>query len=75
MEPRLSGGERRRLELVHGGRPELDDTIEYCYIDGQEGVYQESRVGFNPDGIEFKARIDFGCAWVSHRGWVKNNGA
>ena len=50
-------------------------SIVHAYIDGQEGVYQESRVGFNPDGIEFKARIDFGCAWVSHRGWVKNNGA
>ncbi|MDZ4797420.1 MAG: hypothetical protein SGI92_04615 [Bryobacteraceae bacterium] len=50
-------------------------SIVHAYIEGQEGVYQESRVGFNPDGIEFKARIDFGCAWVSYRGWVKNNGA
>jgi hypothetical protein len=50
-------------------------SIVHAYIEGQEGVYQESRVGFNPDGIEFKARIDFGCAWVSYRGWVKNIGA
>jgi hypothetical protein len=51
------------------------DTIEYSYLDGQEGVYTETRVGFDVDGIEFKARLDFGAKALDFRGLYKNVGA
>lgn len=51
------------------------DTIEYCYLDGSEGLYLESQVGFNVDGVEFKARLDFAAAAIDHRGLYKANGA
>ncbi|MGE3667817.1 MAG: prohead protease/major capsid protein fusion protein, partial [Steroidobacteraceae bacterium] len=28
------------------------DTVEYCFLDGSEGVYLESQMGFKIDGIE-----------------------
>jgi HK97 family phage prohead protease len=51
------------------------DTVEYAYLEGQEGVYIETRMGFDVDGLEIKARLDFGAAAIDYRGMVKNNGA
>lgn len=51
------------------------DTVEYCYLDGAEGVYLESRMGFTIDGVEMKARLDFGAKAVDFRGLVYNSGA
>lgn len=53
----------------------LMDTIEYAYLDGEDGVYTETRNGFEVDGLEIKARIDFAAAVVDHRGLYKNPGA
>ena len=39
--------------------PSQIDTIEYCYLEGQDGVFLETRQGFNVDGMEIKARLDF----------------
>ena len=41
--------------------PAAIDTIEYAYLEGQEGVYIETRMGFDVDCIEVKARLDFGA--------------
>lgn len=51
------------------------DTIEYCYLEGEEGVYQDQQIGFNVDGVTFKVRLDFGAGAVEHRGLYKNAGA
>lgn len=51
------------------------DTCEYAYLDGSEGLYLESQVNFNTDGVEFKARLDFAAGVVDHRGLYKANGA
>lgn len=51
------------------------DTVEWCYLDGSEGVYLESQVGFDVDGIQVKARLDFATKVVEHRGLYKNAGA
>jgi len=51
------------------------DTIEYCYLEGNEGVYIESRNGFEVDGLEIKARLDFAAKAIDHRGLYKNAGA
>ena len=51
------------------------DTIEYAYLEGQEGVFLESRVGFDVDGVELKARLDFAAKAIDWRGFFKNPGA
>lgn len=55
--------------------PARIDTIEYAYLDGQEGVFTETRTGFEVDGLEVKARHDFAAAAIDHRGLFKNAGA
>lgn len=55
--------------------PSQIDTVEYCYLDGSEGLYLESQIGFNVDGVEFKARLDFAAAATDFRGVYKANGA
>lgn len=50
------------------------DTIEYAYLAGEEGVQIETRSGFEVDGVEVKARLDFGAAAIDHRGMIKNAG-
>jgi len=54
--------------------PARVDTIEYAYLDGQEGVYTETRTGFEVDGIEIKARHDFAAKAIDWRGLFKNAG-
>lgn len=50
------------------------DTIEYCYLEGEDGVYLEERQGFEVDGIEYKARLDFGVKAIDWRGLYQNPG-
>jgi hypothetical protein len=54
--------------------PNLFDTIEYCYLEGEEGVFYDTLDNFDGDGIKFKARHDFTAGVVDHRGLYKNNG-
>lgn len=54
--------------------PNRIDTIEYAYLDGQDGVYTETRMGFEVDGMEIKARHDFATAAIDWRGLTKNPG-
>ena len=54
--------------------PSRVDTVEYAYLDGQEGVYTETRSGFEVDGIEIKARHDFAAKAIDWRGLFKNAG-
>jgi hypothetical protein len=57
--------------------PGAIDTIEYAYLDGAGGggPTLEARDGFDVDGVEFKAREDFGAAAIEWRGMVHNVGA
>ena len=52
--------------------PSQIDTIEYCYLEGQQGVYIETRQGFDVDGVEVKARLDFAAGPIDFRGLCKN---
>jgi hypothetical protein len=54
--------------------PASIDTIEYAYLEGQDGVFIESRTGFDVDGVEIKARLDFGAKAIDWRGMFKNAG-
>lgn len=55
--------------------PARIDTVEYAYLDGQEGVFTETRMGFEVDGIEIKARHDFAAKAIDWRGLYSNPGA
>jgi len=79
---RLQVVEERRLFPSNGqapwflaANPNIVDTVEYAYLDGQEGVYTETRNGFEVDGVEIKARLDFAAAAIDWRGLYKNPGA
>ncbi|MGF6694763.1 phage head maturation protease [Metapseudomonas resinovorans] len=55
--------------------PGVVDTFEYAYLEGEQGVFTETRHGFEVDGMEIKARLVFGAAWIDYRGTYKNPGA
>jgi hypothetical protein len=55
--------------------PAQIDTVEYCYLDGNEGVFTETRTGFEIDGMDIKARLDFAAKAIDYRGLFKNVGA
>lgn len=72
-EPRLDVASATAWYLA--ADPMQIDTIEYCYLEGNEGVYIETRNGFEVDGLEIKARLDFAAKAIDHRGFQKNAGA
>lgn len=55
--------------------PTTVDTIEYAFLEGHEGVFTESRNGFEVDGMQFKARHVFGAKAIDWRGLYRNAGA
>ncbi|MFC0710748.1 prohead protease/major capsid protein fusion protein [Azorhizophilus paspali] len=55
--------------------PGVVDTFEYAYLEGEQGVFTETREGFEVDGMEIKARLVFGAAWIDYRGAYRNAGA
>ncbi|WIG52487.1 MAG: ATP-dependent Clp protease proteolytic subunit [Afipia sp.] len=54
--------------------PALIDTIEYAYLEGEEGLFTEQRLGFEVDGLEIKGRLDFAAKAIDFRGMFKNAG-
>lgn len=72
-EPRLHASSTIAYYLA--AAPGLIDTIEYAYLEGNEGVFTESRWGFEVDGLEVKCRHVFGAAAIDHRGLFKNAGS
>jgi hypothetical protein len=72
-EPRLDAASATAWYLL--ASPDQIDTIEYAYLEGQDGVYIETRQGFDVDGVEIKARLDFGAKAIDWRGMQKNAGA
>lgn len=55
--------------------PGAIDTVELAYLEGNRGVYTETRYGFDIDGVEIKGRLDVGAKTIDHRGLLKNAGA
>lgn len=54
--------------------PSRVDTVEYAYLEGSNGIYTETRQGFEVDGIEIKARHDFAAKAIDWRGLFRNLG-
>jgi hypothetical protein len=72
VEPRLDANSATAWYLI--ADPAQIDTVEYCYLEGQQGVYIETKQGFEVDGVEIKARMDFGAAAIDYRGLQQNAG-
>ncbi|MGE0715642.1 MAG: prohead protease/major capsid protein fusion protein [Alphaproteobacteria bacterium] len=70
VEPRLSAASTAAWYL--SADPAQIDTIEYGSLDGSEGVFVDTRVGFDVDGVEIKARHDFGAKAIDWRGLYRN---
>jgi hypothetical protein len=69
-EPRLDAVSASNWYMA--ADPASIDTIEYSYLEGREGVFLETRTGFDVDGLELKARLDFAAKAIDHRGVAKN---
>lgn len=72
IEPRLDDFSATAWFMASA--PGRVDTVEYCYLGGEEGVQISSRQGWEVDGIEIKARLDFAAKAIDHRGMFKNAG-
>ena len=54
--------------------PSLVPSLEFAYLEGQEGPQFITKQGFDIDGVQIRVSVDFGAGWVDHRGWYKNAG-
>ena len=68
VEPRITDGS---WYVIGDGA----DTFVYCYLTGEDGLFTETREGFEVDGVEVKGRLVFGTAFVDYRSLYKNPGA
>jgi hypothetical protein len=55
--------------------PARVDTVEYAYLEGENGLFTTRREGFEVDGLEIKARHVFAAKAIDHRGLYRNPGA
>lgn len=69
IEPRISGG-----KWFLACDPGQIDTIETAFLDGEQELYTEQKVGFDVDGLEVKARMVFAAKAIDHRGFFYNPG-
>lgn len=69
--------ENRLASQVYYGfaDPMVAPAVVYGYLEGTTGVDVSERIGFESDGITFKARHCFGAKALDYRGAVKNPGA
>jgi hypothetical protein len=51
------------------------DTVEYAFLEGEQGPVVESQNGFEIDGTSWKCREDFAAKTIDYRGLYKANGA
>lgn len=72
-EPRLEAASA--TAWFGAAEPNTIDTIEYAYLEGHEGVFTETKNGFEVDGVHIKCRHVFGAKAIDHRGLFKNAGA
>ena len=72
VEPRLDAASLTAWYLF--ASPGDIDTLEYAYLAGEEGVSITTRNGFDIDGLEIKASLDFGAKAIDHRGMLRSDG-
>jgi Mu-like prophage major head subunit gpT. len=73
VEPRLHDGSQ--TAWYGAADPNTVDTVEYAYLEGHEGVFTETKAGFEVDGLAVKCRHVVGAKAIDHRGLYKNPGS
>lgn len=71
-EPRLDAASAAAWYLW--ADPAMVDTIEYAYLQGEEGPQIETEEGFDVDGLKVKVRHNFGVKALDWRGLYRNAG-
>jgi hypothetical protein len=71
-EPRLDAVSDQQWYL--SATPAQVDIIEYATLEGEAGPMVESRIGFEVDGLQIKARHDFAAKVIDWRGLWRNAG-
>lgn len=69
VDPRLTGNGWRLF-----ADPALCPVLESASLEGQEGLFTDSKIGFEVDGVQFKARMDIGTGALDYRGTLLNPG-
>ena len=69
-EPRLDAASSSNWYL--SGDPGQIDVVELAYLEGQQGLFTETRMGFDVDGMEVKVRQDVAAKVIDWRGLQKN---
>lgn len=73
-----------RLDELNGGKDWLVavnpavspvDVLLHAFLEGQEGLYTETKQSTDADGIEMIARMDFGVCAGDYRGIYRQTGA
>ncbi len=72
VEPRLE--DASATAWFGAATPGVIDTIEHAYLEGHEGVFTETKQGFEIDGMQVKCRHVFGAKAIDYRGLFKNAG-
>ncbi len=70
VDPRITGNAWYLM-----ADPSQIDTIEYSFLEGEEELFTEKRMGWEVDGMEIKARMVFNAKAIDFRGMYKNPGA
>lgn len=70
VEPRLSAASASIWYMF--ADPAQIDTIEYAYLEGEEGPQVETKDGWDVDGMEIKCRSDFAAKAIDWRGMAKS---
>lgn len=71
VEPRLTSATGYYL----AADPASIDGLEFSYLEGEQGLQIETKAGFEVDGVQVKARVDFGAGAIDWRAFQKNAGA
>lgn len=73
VEPELD--DLGEYSFILAADPAMLAGIEFAYLEGEDGIFTETRMGFDVDGMEVKARLDFGAGAIDYRGFYMDPGA
>lgn len=62
------------LKWYAAANPNLFDTVEVAFLDGQQSPFLETQNGWSVDGVAFKVRLDAAAAPLDYRGLYHNDG-
>ena len=71
VEPRLDAVSPTAWYLVASNQR----ALEYGYLDQAQGLQITQQDGFEVDGLQLKASLDFGAGWAAPVGWIKSTGS